>query len=65
MKVEFRTHDGESALGRRDVSIARVPMEHDVRIVEGAGACHVDLASAAFLRWCSVKADCAGQTFSF
>ena len=47
---------------RGDVAVGRMPVQHDVHIVEETGAREVDLAGTACLRGRAVEAHCAGRS---
>ncbi len=61
MKAESRRHVGRAALRRRDVAVRRMPMQHDVHIVENSSARQIDLAGTALLGRRAVDADGAGR----
>ena len=59
-KPELRRFIRERARRAGGVVIPGVPVERHINVVEGAGAHQVDLARAAFFRWCAIKTHRAG-----
>ena len=56
VKLEPTRFVAVAALGRGEVAVARVPVQHRVHVVEKPGTNHVHLAGTAFLGRCAVHA---------
>ena len=61
-KAELRRAIGEARARRRGIFIVCMPMQRNIDVVEQAGANHINLAAAAFLRRRPIKPDAARRS---